>query len=85
MLKEKLKNTKMAKLDIVTSYLTKITQVHDKFAIVGETVTNGEMVSITHRRKLFSRVSQPISSQPMTFHFLIMICHMLPPSVVEKS
>jgi hypothetical protein len=39
-LREKLKETKMTKLDTVTNYITKITQVHDQLAVVGEFVSN---------------------------------------------
>ena len=44
MSREKLKDTKMTKLDMVTSYLTKITQVHDQLADVGEVVLDKELV-----------------------------------------
>ena len=36
----------MTELDTVTSYLTKITQVHYQLAVVGEVVTDEEMVGI---------------------------------------
>jgi hypothetical protein len=42
-LREKLKDTKMTKLYIVTSYLTKITQVRDQLAVVEEVVSNEEL------------------------------------------
>jgi hypothetical protein len=35
-LREKLRDTKMTRSDTVTSYLTKITQVRDQLAVVGE-------------------------------------------------
>jgi hypothetical protein len=43
-LREKLKDTKMTKSDTVTNYLTKITQVHDQLAVVGEVVLDEELV-----------------------------------------
>jgi hypothetical protein len=43
-LREKLRDTKMTKLDTVTSYLIKITQVHDQLVVVGEVVSNEELV-----------------------------------------
>ena len=46
-LKEELISTKMSKTDTIASYLTKITQVCDKWAIVGETVRDQELVRIS--------------------------------------
>jgi 23S rRNA A1618 N6-methylase RlmF len=43
-LREKIRNTKMTKSNTMTSYLTKITQVRDQLAAVGEVVTDEEMV-----------------------------------------
>jgi hypothetical protein len=43
-LREKFRNTKMTRSDTVTNYLTKITQVRDQLAAVGEVVTDEEMV-----------------------------------------
>jgi len=43
-LRDKLKNTKMSKIDTVATYLTKITQVHDELSVVGETVPDHKMV-----------------------------------------
>ena len=43
-LREKLKNVHMIKGEGVASYLTKITQVKDKLAVVGEVIGNVEMV-----------------------------------------
>jgi putative lipoic acid-binding regulatory protein len=46
-LRENLKDTKMTKLDIMTSYLTKITQVCDQLEVVGEVVSDEELVRMT--------------------------------------
>jgi hypothetical protein len=46
-LREKLRDTKMTRSDTVTSYLTKITQVRDQLAVVGEVVTDEELVRMT--------------------------------------
>jgi hypothetical protein len=46
-LREKLRDTKMTRSDTVTSYLTKITQVRDQLAVVGEVVTDEELVRTT--------------------------------------
>jgi hypothetical protein len=46
MLKEKLRSTKMARGDIVASYLTKFTQIRDELATVGEVVDETELVRI---------------------------------------
>jgi hypothetical protein len=42
---DKLRNIKMAKFELVVSYLTKFTQVKDELAGVGETVPDRDMVS----------------------------------------
>jgi hypothetical protein len=46
-LRDKLKDTKMTKLDTVTGYLTKITQVRHQLATVGEVVSDEELVGTT--------------------------------------
>ena len=46
-LREMLRNIKMAKTEIVSSYLTRITQVHDELSAVGEAITDGEFVITT--------------------------------------
>ena len=46
MLKEKLHNTKMLKGESVASYLSKLTQIRDESAIVGETIAEDELVCI---------------------------------------
>ena len=43
-LREKLKSIKMAKGEVVISYLTRISQVRDELATVGEVVPNAELV-----------------------------------------
>ena len=43
-LREKIRNTKMTRSDIMTNYLTKITLVREDLAPVGEVVTDDEMV-----------------------------------------
>ena len=43
-LREKLKNVHMSKGEGKASYLTKITQVRDELAVVGEVIENVEMV-----------------------------------------
>jgi hypothetical protein len=45
-LRDRLKNTKMSKTDSVTTYLTRITQVHDQLGAVSETVTDVELVRV---------------------------------------
>ena len=45
-LREKLKSIKMGKNDIATRYLTKITNVRDALAAVGEVIPNTELVQI---------------------------------------
>lgn len=42
-LREKLRSIKMTRTDSVTSYLTKITQVHDELGAVGETISDNEL------------------------------------------
>jgi hypothetical protein len=44
LLREKLRDTKMIKSNTVTNYLTKITQVHDQLAVVGEVMSEEELV-----------------------------------------
>jgi hypothetical protein len=46
-LREKLKDTKITKLDTMTSYLTMTTKVSDQLAIVGEVVPDEELVRTT--------------------------------------
>ena len=46
-LREKLKNVHMSKGEAMDSYLTKITQVRDELAAVGEVIGNVEMVCTT--------------------------------------
>jgi hypothetical protein len=43
-LMENFRNTKMTKSDTVTNYLTKITQIRDQLATIGEVVIDEEMV-----------------------------------------
>jgi 2-phosphoglycerate kinase len=43
---DRLMNTKMSKTDSMTSYLIRITQVHDQLGAVGEVVTNVELVRV---------------------------------------
>ena len=49
MLSKKLHNTRMAKGESVASYLTKVTQVRDKMAVVGENVPKSNLVCIALR------------------------------------
>jgi hypothetical protein len=44
LLKEKLRSTKMAKRELVVTYLTKFTLIRDERAAVGETVDETELV-----------------------------------------
>jgi len=44
LLKKKLRGTKMARGESVDTYLTKITQIRDELATVGETVDETEIV-----------------------------------------
>lgn len=44
MLREKLRNTEMTKLDTTTNYLTKITKVCDELVEIGENVIDEEML-----------------------------------------
>jgi hypothetical protein len=46
-LREKLRDTKMTGSETVTSYLTRIQQVRDELAAVGETVSDSELVRTT--------------------------------------
>ena len=46
-LREKLKSVHMGKGEGMASYLTKITQVRDELAVVGEAIGNVEMVRTT--------------------------------------
>ena len=43
-LREKLRNARMAKGDSITSYLTRVSQVRDKLATVRETVDSAELI-----------------------------------------
>ena len=43
-LRKKLKSIKMAKAEVVISYLTRISQVRDELVAVGEVVPNEELV-----------------------------------------
>ena len=52
-LKDKLHNVKMTKDESVTSYLTRVAQVKDELAAVGETVLDSELVRIA--LKFFSK------------------------------
>jgi hypothetical protein len=45
-LRDRLKNTKMSKTDLVTNYLTRITWVRDQLGVVGETVIDVELVRV---------------------------------------
>jgi hypothetical protein len=45
-LKDKLHDTKMGKGESVSSYLTKVAQVKDELATVGEVISNSELVRI---------------------------------------
>lgn len=45
-LRQKLRSTKMTKTDSVTSYLTKIAQVKDELADVGEAISEGQLFKI---------------------------------------
>ena len=46
-LKDKLHDTKMGKEESVSSYLTWVAQVKDELAVVGEVITNFELVRIS--------------------------------------
>ena len=46
-LREKLKSERISKGEGMASYLTKITQVRDELAVVGEMIGNAEMVRTT--------------------------------------
>ena len=45
-LREKLRSTKMARGESVTSYLTRVSQVRDELAAVGEVVDNSELIRV---------------------------------------
>ena len=45
-LRDRLRNTRISKVDLVTSYLTRITQVHDQLRAVNEAVTDVELVRV---------------------------------------
>ena len=46
-LREKLKSIRMVKGEVMLTYLTRISQVRDELAIVGEIVPNAELVQTT--------------------------------------
>ena len=43
-LREKLRSTKMSRGESVTSYLTRVSQVRDELAAVGEVVDSSELI-----------------------------------------
>ena len=45
----KLRSVEMTRSDAVTSYLMKVTQIHDQIAAVGDTVEDNELVQISLR------------------------------------
>jgi hypothetical protein len=45
-LKAKLHDTNMGKEDSISSYLTRVAQVKDELFVVGEVITNSELVRI---------------------------------------
>jgi hypothetical protein len=45
-LRGRLRNTKMSKINLVSSYLTRITQVHDQLGAVNKTMTYVELVRV---------------------------------------
>ena len=45
-LREKLRSTKMARGESVTSYLTRVSQVRDELAVVGEMVDSAELIRV---------------------------------------
>ena len=45
-LREKLRSTKMAREESVTSYLTRVSQVKDELATVGEVVDSSELIRV---------------------------------------
>jgi hypothetical protein len=45
-LKNKLRDCRMNKSDNVTSYLMRITQIHDQLAVVGEKILDAELVNV---------------------------------------
>jgi hypothetical protein len=73
-LREKVKDTKMTRLDTMTCYLTKITQVHDQLATVGEVTLDEELVRMALNGFLNHR---PHSSKALLHgrNFLILIDH----------
>ena len=57
LLKDKLRATKMSKINTLTTYLTKITQVHDEMSDIREIVYDHEMV-----RMALNGVIEPFES-----------------------
>jgi hypothetical protein len=47
LLREKLKSIKMTKIESVSTYLTKFTQMRDEIGVVGEVVVENDLVRIT--------------------------------------
>jgi hypothetical protein len=45
-LRNKLKSIEMTRLDTVTSYLMKVTRIHDQLAAVGEKIADAELVNM---------------------------------------
>ena len=45
-LREKLQSTRMARGESVTTYLTRVSQVRNELATVGETVDNAELIQV---------------------------------------
>jgi hypothetical protein len=45
-LRDRLRNTRISKVDLVTSYLTRITQVRDQSGEIDETMTDVELVRL---------------------------------------
>ena len=45
-LREKLRSTKMARGESVTTYLTKVSQVRDELAVVGETMDSAKLIRV---------------------------------------
>jgi hypothetical protein len=45
-LRERLRNTKMSKIDSVTNYLTRITQVHDQLGEFNDIVADVELMRV---------------------------------------
>ena len=46
MLREKLRSTRMARGESVTTYLTRVSHVRDELAAVGETVDSAELIRV---------------------------------------